>query len=108
MNACPRSFWSQSHLFRAHLGPNVRLVAGRAATMTQAGVLDDYGRDEVSIDRLLLLLSSLSGQNKRDCIAAAIKAVVAQQEVGSWQSWPSEWCLACTGVRRGTAAAELD
>ena len=76
--------------------------------MTQAGVLDDYGRDEVSIDRLLLLLSSLSGQNKRDCIAAAIKAVLAQQEVGSWQSWLAEWCLVCTGVRRGTVAAELD
>ena len=49
--------------------------------MTQAGGLDDYGPN-ASIDRLLLLLSSLSGESKRRGISAAIKAVLAQQEVG--------------------------
>ncbi|KAK9835246.1 hypothetical protein WJX81_008595 [Elliptochloris bilobata] len=52
--------------------------------MTQAGGLgpavgDELGPD-VSIDRLLLLLSSLSGNDKRRGIAAAIKAVLAQHE----------------------------
>jgi hypothetical protein len=49
--------------------------------MTQAGGLGDFGSN-ASIDRLLLLLSSLSGESKRRGISAAIKAVLAQQEVG--------------------------
>ena len=46
--------------------------------MTQAGGLED---SDFSVDRLLLLLSSLSGNEKRRALQAAIRAVLAQQEV---------------------------
>ena len=63
--------------------------------MTQAGGLED---SDFSVDRLLLLLSSLCGNEKRRALQAAIRSVLAQQEVRPSCSLPVPGWSLCSAV----------